>query len=82
MDAGELEPDARVSNRYESQARNVAKQAVARALQALAAEGRFKRFLGHGYIVMGWCPSCRYQYTSDGHKQTCGQWCPGRQESE
>jgi DNA-binding GntR family transcriptional regulator len=72
MDAGELKPDARVSARHESQARGVHRATVARALQALAAEGRLRRYPGHGYVVVGWCPACQYQYASDAHKRACG----------
>ena len=39
------------------------------ALQALAGEGRLKRYSGHGHIVAVWCPLREYQCASDVHGQ-------------
>lgn len=72
MDVGELKPDARVSITRESRARRAGRKTVARALQALAAEGRLRLFPGHGYVVVGWCPSCEYQFGSAAHREACG----------
>lgn len=72
MDVGELKPDARVSIKRESQAGGVAKSTVAKAVRLLAGEGRLRLYPGHGYIVVGWCPTCEFQYASDAHKQVCG----------
>jgi hypothetical protein len=72
MDAGELKPDARVSIAQESRARGASRTTVAMALKALAAEGRLKRFPGHGCVVVGRCPSCERQFASAGHGQARG----------
>jgi len=53
IDAGELKRYDRISVAYESQARGVSKETVAKALRALVAEGRLVRFPGHGYLVVG-----------------------------
>ena len=53
IDAGDLKPQDRVGTRYEMQARGLSKNTVRKALRALEAEGRLKRFPGHGYVVWG-----------------------------
>ena len=53
INAGQLKPHDRVSVKYESQARETTRETAAKALQALAAEGRLKLFPGHGYVVVG-----------------------------
>ena len=53
IDAGELKRQDRVATQYEMQARGLSKSTVLKALRLLEAEGRLKRFPGHGYIVMG-----------------------------
>lgn len=53
IDAGELKPDTRVSIRDVAIARGVSRKTATRAVHALAAEGRLKRFPGYGYVVAG-----------------------------
>ena len=76
IDAGQLEPDTRVSIPKLARERGVSKETVTRAVHALTDEGRLRRFPGHGYIVVRQCPSCQHQYGSDAHKKACETTTP------
>lgn len=73
IEAGDLKPDEPVRIREQAAAWQASRHAATRAVRALAAEGHLRRYPGHGYIVVGWCPTCLYRAASDACKQACAR---------
>lgn len=53
IDDGKLQKYDLISITYEEQARGVSRPTIRKALQKLEAEGRVRRYPGHGYVVLG-----------------------------